>query len=142
MGKQPRFITFLNSWYREQQPKLNSPFPGTVLRCDKIVNASHLIFAASEHSWQLPEVAVEVNPIFSLLVTLSFTLQPPPAPSSAGHTFLIQLSGIKPSFYLFPTAKFHPFFCQTGYIFLLLFRIYSLSCTQFLGNTYQTAADQ
>lgn len=52
VGKQLRFTAFLNSWRRERQPKLNSPFPGTGLGCDKVVNAPHLISAASGHSRQ------------------------------------------------------------------------------------------
>lgn len=103
-----------------------------------------LLLAILGRTDKLAEVVSRTYSIFSLLLAkawLFFHLEWPSAPSSAADTFPIQHSETKTSFYLFYTAKFHPFFTRPV-IFSFYFWIYSLSCTQSSGSTYQIAANQ
>lgn len=103
-----------------------------------------LLLAILGRTDKLSEVVSRTYSIFSLLLAkawLFFHLEWPSAPSSAADTFPIQHSETKTSFYLFYTAKFHPFFTRPV-MFSFYFWIYSLSCTQPSGSTYQIAANQ
>lgn len=143
-----RFTNYLNSWCRarETQTKENSQFQATLISCagNSDAHLFLLLLAILGRTDKLAEVVSRTYSIFSLLLAkawLFFHLEWPSAPSSAADTFPIQHSETKTSFYLFYTAKFHPFFTRPV-TFSFYFWIYSLSCTQSSGSTYQIAANQ